>query len=112
MDAKSKMSFINSIKDTTGNEQVCPKCGNGNKADCKFCVRCGTELSQITQNMNSLDNKTSEIKPTETTALKKAETVSTEKHKPEKKYVEPKNTFAQGLPEWSLEPPMVVVRRH
>lgn len=27
------------------------------------------------------------------------------------KYVEPENVFAQGLPEWSLEPPQVVVRR-
>lgn len=35
--------------------------------------------------------------------------------KPEKKavhYVEPSNAFAQGLPSWSLEPPMVMVRRH
>ena len=35
--------------------------------------------------------------------------------KPEKKavhYVEPSNAFAQGLPSWSLEPLMVMVRRH
>lgn len=28
------------------------------------------------------------------------------------KYVEPSNAFAQGLPEWSIEPPQVMVRRH
>lgn len=27
------------------------------------------------------------------------------------KYVEPTNVFAQGLPEWSIEPPQVMVRR-
>ena len=28
------------------------------------------------------------------------------------KYVEPSCVFAQGLPEWSIEPPQVMVRRH
>ncbi len=28
------------------------------------------------------------------------------------KYVEPNNVFAQGLPEWSIEPPQIMVRRH
>lgn len=30
---------------------------------------------------------------------------------PEKETIEPTDTFAQGLPQWSLEPPQVVVRR-
>ena len=30
---------------------------------------------------------------------------------PVKKYVEPSAAFAEGLPEWSIEPPQVVVRR-
>ena len=32
--------------------------------------------------------------------------------KPVSNYVEPESVFAQGLPEWSVEPPQVVVRRH
>ncbi|MBR5307803.1 MAG: zinc ribbon domain-containing protein [Clostridia bacterium] len=31
---------------------------------------------------------------------------------PVHEYVEPKSVFAEGLPEWSIEPPQVVVRRH
>ena len=31
--------------------------------------------------------------------------------KPVSNYVEPESVFAQGLPEWSIEPPQVVVRR-
>lgn len=31
--------------------------------------------------------------------------------KPVNNYVEPESVFAQGLPEWSVEPPQVVVRR-
>lgn len=30
----------------------------------------------------------------------------------EKEYAEPDNIFAQGLPDWSIEPPVVMVRRH
>ena len=29
-----------------------------------------------------------------------------------KKYIEPQSAFAEGLPEWSIEPPQVPLRRH
>lgn len=46
--------------------------------------------------------------PAVETAVEPAEAVKTVAVK----YVEPQNVFAQGLPEWSIEPPQVMVRRH
>ncbi len=99
MDAKSKASFINSVATSvaTNQEVVCTACGTPNKSDSKFCISCGKELSDVGSNDNSA-------------AFSSVE--SNEESKTPVKYVEPVNVFAEGLPEWSVEPPQVVVRRH
>jgi len=97
MDAKSKANFINSI--VGGQEIPCPECGTLNEADSKFCLSCGKELSATKETDN-----TPAFAPAEE-PVEKAKPVTV-------KYVEPSNVFAQGLPEWSIEPPQVVVRRH
>ena len=62
------------------------------------------------------------VEPAQAEAPQKKEvpfqTVSDAKQVPETKqeipygaYVEPKSVFAEGLPEWTIEPPQVVVRR-
>lgn len=93
MDAKSRADFINSV--ASGANIPCPKCGTNNKSDSKSCISCGAEInvSQETQNTPAFES-TKETAPAETI-----------------KYVEPNNVFAQGLPEWSIEPPQVMVRR-
>lgn len=96
MDAKSRANFINSV--ASGNVIPCPKCGTSNKPDSKFCISCGTDLSTVS---NSETNNTPAFEqakepPAETKTIK---------------YVEPNTVFAQGLPEWSIEPPQVMVRR-
>lgn len=90
MDAKSKAIFINSVAD--GKEIACPSCGTINKADGKYCIACGKALAE---------SPATEPKPAFTAVTEKKST-----------YVEPRSVFAQGLPEWSLEPPQVIVRRH
>ncbi len=96
MDAKSKADFINSV--ASGNVIPCPKCGTSNNPDRKFCFSCGTEFSS------------SQEKESDTVAFASVE----EAEAPAENftYVEPNNAFAQGLPEWSLEPPQVMIRRH
>ena len=93
MDAKSRADFINSV--ASGANIPCPKCGTNNKSDSEFCISCGAEInvSQETQNTPAFES-TKETVPAKTI-----------------KYVEPNNVFAQGLPEWSIEPPQVMVRR-
>lgn len=96
MDAKSKADFINSV--ATGNSIPCPKCGTTNGGASKFCIVCGAELS------------TSQTSRTNAPAFGQVK----EQEVPVKvsKYVEPNNVFAEGLPEWNIEPPHVMVRRH
>lgn len=96
MDAKSKANFINSV--ASGTNIPCPKCGTSNKSDSKFCISCGEEILAPQETQNDAPA----FEPT-----KEAEVPN----KPIK-YVEPNNVFAQGLPDWSIEPPQVMVRRH
>ena len=92
MDAKSKANFINSVG--AGAEISCPKCAASNTAGSTVCAACGAAL------VAAEDNKSA---------------AAFEQTKPSVKasaYKEPSTAFAQGLPAWSLEPPMVMVRRH
>lgn len=95
MDAKSKANFINAV--ASGTTVPCPKCGAANQADSEFCISCGAELPapQEAQKDTPVFEPSKESAPTKTV-----------------EYVEPDNAFAQGLPDWSLEPPQVMVRRH
>jgi len=94
MDAKSKAEFINSV--ASGETRVCPECGTANAVESKNCASCGKEL---------VENR-------ESTAPAFAPVVEEKNAAASAKYAEPENVFAQGLPEWSLEPPQVMVRRH
>lgn len=93
MDAKSKANFINSV--ASGANVPCPKCGAINKSDNKFCISCGADITVPQEAQNN------------------APAFEPAKEEPAKtiKYVEPNNVFAQGLPNWSIEPPQVMVRR-
>ena len=94
MDAKSKANFINSVASCTS--IPCPKCGTNNKPDAKFCISCGAEITVSKETQNSTP-AFEHIKEATAKAVK---------------YVAPSNAFAQGLPDWSIEPPQVMVRRH
>lgn len=94
MDAKSKANFINSV--ASGTNVPCPKCGTNNKSDSKFCISCGAEIAVPQEAQNN-------VPAFEPAKEAPAKTI---------KYVEPNNVFAQGLPNWSIEPPQVMVRRH
>ena len=96
MDAKSRANFINSV--AAGNSVSCPKCGTANEQDSKYCISCGAELSepQTTQTNTPVFEQIKEQEaPVQTS-----------------QYAEPNNVFAKGLPDWSIEPPQVMVRRH
>ncbi len=94
MDAKSRADFINSV--ASGTNVFCPKCGAGNKPDSKFCLLCGAEIT-VSQ---GIKNNAPAFESVKESAPVKAF-----------KYEEPINVFAQGLPDWSIEPPQVMVRR-
>lgn len=92
MDAKSKANFINSV--ASGANIPCPKCGTSNKPDSQFCGSCGEKFEKEQSNSSAIgsskrnDNPNTDIKT-----------------------VESKDVFAKGLPDWNIEPPMVLVRR-
>lgn len=62
-------------------DRVCPACGKSNAAYRKACGFCGAALSSA---------------PPEA---------------PVQEEEEPLSAFAQGLPDWDLEPPQILVRR-
>lgn len=111
MDAKSKADFINSV--AAGTVIPCPKCGTANESDSKFCISCGAELS-TPQTPQADAPAFEQVKEKETPAKETPVQETSAKVTPAQvsKYVEPNNVFAEGLPEWSIEPPQVMVRRH
>lgn len=94
MDAKSKADFINSV--ASGSNIPCPECGTNNKPDSRFCISCGAKFVDLQESQNNAPAFE---------ATKEAASAKTVE------YVEPNNAFAQGLPDWSVEPPQVMVRR-
>lgn len=98
MDAKSKAQFINSV--AAGKNVVCPKCGTVNLLENKFCIACGAEIAVSF-------NRTSKASAVPVVSVKENKAPMDVAH-----YEEPNSVFAQGLPEWSVEPPQIRVRRH
>ena len=98
MDAKSRANFINSVVSGTKDANIiCPECETIHTPDCKFCIICGADLSvppKVQKDTPAFEPAKEVITPAVTV-----------------KYVEPNNVFAQGLPDWSIEPPQVMVRR-
>ena len=94
MNPKNKASFINSI--ASGKNSVCPVCGAATRPTDQTCVTCGAALS--TQ---------------KTTGNAPAFASVSSSPAPEKRvqYTEPAAVFADGLPEWDIVPPQVMVRR-
>jgi len=112
MDAKSKADFINSF--TSAETIPCPACGTNNKSDSRFCISCGNELTKAVaeekSNSSAAFPQTSdETKVSAEATEKAADPVKVEQHVV---YIEPSKAFALGLPEWSIEPPSVPIRRH
>lgn len=89
MDAKSRANFINSV--ASGQKIPCSKCDALNEADSKFCEACGAPLEAKNENKDAAFAPLTEV-ATET-------------------YINDKDVFADGLPEWNIEPPQVLVRR-
>lgn len=94
MNVKSKADFINSV--ASGISVPCPKCGTNNKPDSKSCISCGAEITASKEAQNNAPA----FEPVKEAFAKNV------------KYVEPNNVFAQGLPEWNIEPPQMMIRRH
>lgn len=112
MDAKLRANFINAV---AGGEKIpCPECNTLNEADAKFCASCGKPLEAPAEKKEEVPvptpfapiKKMEEAKPVqeEPKKPKKAE-------KPVEVYVETESVFAEGLPDWDVVPPQVMVRR-
>lgn len=112
MDAKSKANFINSV--AGGQGIPCPNCSTLNEADSKFCIACGTPLTQKKPE-NAVPFATAEpgqepVRP-KPVPEKPKQAEQPKSAEPTVKYTEPESVFAEGLPSWDIEPPQVVVRR-
>ena len=133
MDARSKASFINAVAD--GQLLVCPNCQFGNPLDSRFCIKCGHQLKEnkpvdtapafaSVEETPAVSQSPAFASVEETPAVSQSPAFAAVEEKAAKTKApafasvpvvqeeeEPKSAFAQGLPEWSLEPPMMVVRR-
>lgn len=98
MDAKSRANFINSVAD--GKVRVCQKCQLPNEPNSIFCASCGQKLQEET--------KKQDASPFATVEATKKEKILIET---QKSYSESDSVFAKGLPEWSIEPPQIMIRR-
>ena len=95
MNPKSKANFINSI--AAGQTIPCPRCGAANRPTDAHCIACGAELAAPKTTTNN------------TPAF--ASVANAPVGGKTARYVEPVSVFADGLPEWDIVPPQVVVRR-
>lgn len=134
MDAKSKMQFMNSIPNLENETLICPNCNVENEPDNNFCISCGSTLkifvdesenapafSQSEEPGKVEDAAPQHSSPAFATASDLKEDVNSKREEPVKPspakkmpevvYVEAPSAFAEGLPEWSIEPPQVIVRR-
>ena len=133
MDARSKASFVNAVAD--GQLLVCPNCQFGNPLDSRFCIKCGHQLKEnkpvdttpafaAVEETSAVSQSPAFASVEETPAVSQSPAFAAVEEKAAKTKApafasvpvvqeeeEPKSAFAQGLPEWSLEPPMMVVRR-
>ena len=133
MDARSKASFVNAVAD--GQLLVCPNCQFGNPLDSRFCIKCGHQLKEnkpvdttpafaAAEETSAVSQSPAFASVEETPAVSQSPAFAAVEEKAAKTKApafasvpvvqeeeEPKSAFAQGLPEWSLEPPMMVVRR-
>lgn len=78
---------------------VCPKCGAVNQPGGKFCYKCGTNLTASKQAAPPADQGKASPK-----ASPKVEEITVQ-------YEEPQCVFAEGLPDWSIEPPKIMIHR-
>lgn len=118
MDARSKANFINAV--VSGQENPCPNCNTLNEADAKFCASCGTpmiqksEVAQVVPAFVPLKKmkmaQETQGSPTPAPAEEKKEDIAFEPLKKVQKE-EVRSAFADGLPEWTIEPPQILVRR-
>lgn len=98
MDAKSKANFINSV--AGGQKVPCPNCNALNEADSLFCFSCGTKLEGIANAGEAGASRRASARP----AFQMAAPALVDE--PEEISV-----FAEGLPDWDIVPPQVMVRR-
>lgn len=118
MDARSKANFINAV--VSGQDNPCPNCNTLNEADAKFCASCGTpmirksEAAQAAPAFVPLKKvkmaQETQGSPTSAPAEEKKEDMAFEPLKKVQKE-EVRSAFADGLPEWTIEPPQILVRR-
>ncbi len=124
MDAKSKAEFINSVAE--GEAIPCPNCNSLNEPDSIFCSSCGSELKKhesIKENeamedkvdVADVDSKnsdvTDEIKQTSRKGTESSSKPAFQSVTIDEEETEEISVFAEGLPEWDVVPPNVMVRR-
>lgn len=128
---------INVRKAVGQDKVVCPMCGVSNEPGAKFCFSCGKDLestqaddaedkekkSDITDKVpfasvkkNTPVSKKTEEKHTGIPFAPVKETTAPESQTknaamPPAEELEERSAFAEGLPDWDITPPQVVVRR-
>lgn len=104
-------SAVNQVNAAADGNIVCPKCGAMNGGSARFCKTCGCNLPEWMQNPGSeqaaFPAAAFPVKGTTDPAIAEQEMAAAS----EIPQNEPVSAFAEGLPDWSVEPPQVMVRR-
>lgn len=113
MDAKSRANFINSVG--TGKVKVCPKCQTPNKIDASFCGMCGEKFEQVIEKMSTASTNSENPFVPVSASEEIAATMESKDERNARVTIgidrESESVFAAGLPNWSIEPPQILVRR-
>lgn len=116
------LSTANLVNQAADGHPVCAQCNTVNDPGVRFCKTCGSklEVSGAVGKSPAFPEKPSEYaaaksgaeaafpqKPSNTVSEKAGrETAAAMEPK-----AEPRSALAEGLPEWNIEPPQVMVRR-
>lgn len=115
MDAKERAVFMNQRAKTDrepATEQVCENCGAPVRG--KFCSKCGTPVGQKAEEVSVFPRKRRVepyVVPERRPAPGKVRETGIFRSVQVADKSGEQSVFAQGLPEWSIEPPQVPVRR-
>jgi len=100
---------------------ICPACKTVNEEDARFCISCGEKLEAQPAAAANEPVKDNPAAAPAFSPVKKPATVPrpADKKKPAFRIAEPEieideepvSVFAEGLPEWDIVPPQIMVRR-
>lgn len=100
MEEKNNVEFI-----------VCPVCGMKNQMGQEYCNNCGCGLKKVAAQMAAQSSESTDNGQKSGVAFKSIDDEARTASTPKTKYKAPPTVFAEGLPDWDIVPPQILVKR-